>query len=247
MAEGKGGSTSHRRFQREPLFRGNDELFAYVCVHVSLCGILLADHDMSAFCAVCYISAAGLGWDSIAQTINMGMLPFWHWECGVGEGNTALAMWIGQVIAQLALLGLCRTFPPSQNPPGQIKLRNFIVNPSYYERGRYSLKYLLICIKQLAIFSLSGARCMSGTTPSPSPFCTLSSRASSHKLVQPPGNGDLSLTRDTTVQMKSQVCRNASHHRPQSAHEMVDALTLIRDPCLHPPLQVGNSRGGNTA
>mmetsp|Transcript_14723 Transcript_14723/g.29085 ORF Transcript_14723/g.29085 Transcript_14723/m.29085 type:complete len:162 (-) Transcript_14723:204-689(-) len=60
---------------------------------------------------ICLISAAALGefneggaFNGDMQLFNAGYLPFWHYQCGVGEGDVALAVWLGQVFAQLALL-----------------------------------------------------------------------------------------------------------------------------------------------
>mmetsp|Transcript_33468 Transcript_33468/g.85802 ORF Transcript_33468/g.85802 Transcript_33468/m.85802 type:complete len:162 (-) Transcript_33468:73-558(-) len=60
---------------------------------------------------VCLISAAALGefgeggsFSGETGWFNAGYLPFWHSDCGVGEGDLALAVWLGQVLAQVALL-----------------------------------------------------------------------------------------------------------------------------------------------
>mmetsp|Transcript_31347 Transcript_31347/g.74498 ORF Transcript_31347/g.74498 Transcript_31347/m.74498 type:complete len:186 (-) Transcript_31347:49-606(-) len=35
-----------------------------------------------------------------------GLLPFWHYDCGLGEGNVALASWLTLVLSQLFLIGM---------------------------------------------------------------------------------------------------------------------------------------------
>mmetsp|Transcript_45873 Transcript_45873/g.96086 ORF Transcript_45873/g.96086 Transcript_45873/m.96086 type:complete len:161 (-) Transcript_45873:164-646(-) len=34
---------------------------------------------------------------------SVGLLPFWHFECGVGQGDVALTSWLSMVLSQLGL------------------------------------------------------------------------------------------------------------------------------------------------
>mmetsp|Transcript_17899 Transcript_17899/g.43322 ORF Transcript_17899/g.43322 Transcript_17899/m.43322 type:complete len:160 (+) Transcript_17899:314-793(+) len=59
--------------------------------------------------AVSLILAAALNaWDYDGDSdkgdrYNGGMLPFWHFDCGFGEGDVALISWLSIVISQMAL------------------------------------------------------------------------------------------------------------------------------------------------
>ena len=48
------------------------------------------------------MSAAAL---NLYDSFNVGLIPFWHFQCGLGEGSIALSMWLSQIFAQAALLG----------------------------------------------------------------------------------------------------------------------------------------------
>jgi len=41
-----------------------------------------------------------------AKKYNPGLLPFWHFECGVGQGEIALTSWLSIVLSQFCLLFL---------------------------------------------------------------------------------------------------------------------------------------------
>eukprot|EP00281_Chroomonas_sp_CCMP1168_P017682 CAMPEP_0206214874 /NCGR_PEP_ID=MMETSP0047_2-20121206/1897_1 /ASSEMBLY_ACC=CAM_ASM_000192 /TAXON_ID=195065 /ORGANISM="Chroomonas mesostigmatica_cf, Strain CCMP1168" /LENGTH=163 /DNA_ID=CAMNT_0053637137 /DNA_START=21 /DNA_END=509 /DNA_ORIENTATION=+ len=57
---------------------------------------------------VAMVCAAALNlWDHQPagdREFNAGLIPFWHYEIGVGEGDAALAVWLSQVFPQLTLL-----------------------------------------------------------------------------------------------------------------------------------------------
>lgn len=64
--------------------------------------------------AVCMVIAAAAGgiWSDDASTPGLradysaALLPFWHYNCGLGEGSVALASWLTLVLSQLLLIGL---------------------------------------------------------------------------------------------------------------------------------------------
>ena len=35
---------------------------------------------------------------------NAGLLPFWHFNCGVGQGEVALTSWVSMVVSQACLV-----------------------------------------------------------------------------------------------------------------------------------------------
>mmetsp|Transcript_51723 Transcript_51723/g.105289 ORF Transcript_51723/g.105289 Transcript_51723/m.105289 type:complete len:162 (-) Transcript_51723:257-742(-) len=41
-----------------------------------------------------------------AERFSAGLLPFWHFDCGFGEGEVALISWLTLVLSQLALIAL---------------------------------------------------------------------------------------------------------------------------------------------
>jgi hypothetical protein len=54
------------------------------------------------FLSVALASAGAL---NLYDSFNVGLIPFWHYQCGLGEGSIALSMWLSQVFAQAGLLG----------------------------------------------------------------------------------------------------------------------------------------------
>jgi hypothetical protein len=68
-------------------------------------------------------AAAGGIWSDDASTPGLradysaALLPFWHYNCGLGEGSVALASWLTLVLSQLLLIGAARASHPSARCP----------------------------------------------------------------------------------------------------------------------------------
>mmetsp|Transcript_25251 Transcript_25251/g.50651 ORF Transcript_25251/g.50651 Transcript_25251/m.50651 type:complete len:161 (-) Transcript_25251:97-579(-) len=74
-------------------------------------GILFVLYYIIQFAVAMILAAALDAWEYDGDSekgdrYNGGLLPFWHFDCGFGEGDVALISWLTMVISQLGLLWL---------------------------------------------------------------------------------------------------------------------------------------------
>mmetsp|Transcript_89197 Transcript_89197/g.238184 ORF Transcript_89197/g.238184 Transcript_89197/m.238184 type:complete len:171 (-) Transcript_89197:509-1021(-) len=70
-------------------------IFLFYLLQYIVCLILAASFDLWSY--------QPLGGQN--GQFSVGVLPFWHYECGIQQGNVALTSWLSMVISQIGLTG----------------------------------------------------------------------------------------------------------------------------------------------
>mmetsp|Transcript_89196 Transcript_89196/g.238178 ORF Transcript_89196/g.238178 Transcript_89196/m.238178 type:complete len:130 (-) Transcript_89196:531-920(-) len=68
-------------------------IFLFYLLQYIVCLILAASFDLWSY--------QPLGGQN--GQFSVGVLPFWHYECGIQQGNVALTSWLSMVISQIGL------------------------------------------------------------------------------------------------------------------------------------------------